>query len=478
MRAGDEARIDGDTAAHRARVDAVATAVARAAHATTPAHIAKGGVHHVVPLPTDQRFSGTRVDTSALCNIVSIDPVARRAVAEPGVTFEQLVRATLPHGLAPAVVPELRGITVGGAVAGCSIESMSWRLGGFHDSCTAYEVVTGDGRVLRVGRADPWAPAQHADLFEALHGSYGTLGVLTEVTFDLVPAGPLVEVTYDHHRSFESFRAALVRACERTDGGEPAHGHQLVDAIVHGPDHYVLCLGRFRDHAGRQPSDYSGVGIYHRSTARLAQDLLTTEDYFFRYDTECHWLTATVPPLEWPVVRRLGGRWLLGSTNLITLSNRVAPIQRRILRRPDLVCDVFIPADRFEEFFDWYAVTFDFWPLWVVPYRPRTIYPWIGPSVRAALGHDPGEQQGDPDVLFIDAAIYGAPNRDPHRDLSVELEEKVFELGGLKTLIGRNHYSSERFWQTYDRPNYEKAKAELDPTGLFPDLYDKLGRVD
>lgn len=466
--------LEDNRSGHQARVDAVSAAVANAAREAASAHIAKGGVHHVVPLPSDRRFGGTRVDTSALCHILSIDPVARRAVVEPGVTFEELVRATLPHGLAPAVVPELRGITVGGAVAGCSIESMSWRLGGFHDSCHSYEVVTGDGRVLRVGRADQWAPAAHADLFEALHGSYGTLGVLTEVTFDLIPAAPLVEVTYDHHRSFGSFESALHQACERTPDGRPAHDHQFVDAIVHGPEHYVVCLGRFVQQAGRLPSDYSGVEIYHRSTAHLAQDLLRTEDYFFRYDTECHWLTATVPPLEWPVVRRLAGRWLLGSTNLITWSHRVAPIQRRVLRRPDLVCDVFIPAARFEEFFEWYAAAFDFWPLWVVPYRPRSIYPWIGPSVRAAL--EAGA--GDEDVLFIDAAVYGAPNRDPHRDLSVELEEKVFELGGLKTLIGRNHYSPERFWQTYDRPHYEKAKAELDPAGLFPDLYDKLGRVD
>src|SRR5690606_6027705 len=104
-----------------------------------PVHIDKGGVHHVVPLPSDPRFRSRPIDVSALRRIVEIDRDARRCTAEPGVTFAQLVDATLPQGLVPAVVPELEGITVGGAVAGCAVESMSYRVGGFHDTCRELE---------------------------------------------------------------------------------------------------------------------------------------------------------------------------------------------------------------------------------------------------------------------------------------------------------------------------------------------------
>ena len=48
----------------------------------------------------------------------------------------------------PIVVPELKTITIGGAVAGCSIESMSFVHGGFHDTCLEYEVITATGEVL------------------------------------------------------------------------------------------------------------------------------------------------------------------------------------------------------------------------------------------------------------------------------------------------------------------------------------------
>ena len=33
-------------------------------------------------------------------------------------------------------------------------------------------------------------------------------------------------------------------------------------------------------------------------TRARREDYLTTEEYCFRYDTECHWLTRTIPPLD------------------------------------------------------------------------------------------------------------------------------------------------------------------------------------
>ena len=49
-------------------------------------------------------------------------------------TYEQLVDATLPHRLMPLVVPQLKTITLGGAVTGLGIESTSFRNGCPHES--------------------------------------------------------------------------------------------------------------------------------------------------------------------------------------------------------------------------------------------------------------------------------------------------------------------------------------------------------
>ena len=78
------------------------------------------------------------------------------------------------------------------------------------------------------------------------------------------------------------------------------------------------------------------------------------------------------------------------------------------------------------------------------------------------------------DELMVDCAVYGKRNGDPAVDWSEVLEEKTHELGGIKTLVSRNHYSRERFWEIYDRDRLLAAKHELDPGGLFKDLYEKF----
>jgi FAD/FMN-containing dehydrogenase len=439
---------------HDRKVAAVCAQVRALGASAGPVHIAKGGVHHFVPLPGDARFAGRPVDLSALDGILDIDVAGKTCTAEPGATFADVVRATLAHGLLPKVVPELEGITLGGAVAGCSVESMSYRYGGFHDTCLEYEVVTGAGerRLL--------SPSEAPDLFGMLHGSYGTLAILTRLKFELVAAKPFVVLTYRRHRDFAAFEADMRERCAAGD-------HDFVDGIIHAHGELVLCLGRFADApppGAGGVSSYRGTEVYYRSTRRRTTDCLTTFDYCFRYDTECHWLSRTFPPLEWKPVRWAIGRWFLGSTNLIKWTGRLDPLLRRVMRRPDVVVDVFIPLRRFAEFWRWYERDFDYWPLWIVPYRVETPYPWIAPAHAAGLADD----------LMIDCAVYGKRNTAKDVDWSQVIEEKTYELGGIKTLISRNHHTRERFWQIYDRERWLTAKRELDPGGLFKDLYDKF----
>jgi len=152
---------------------------------------------------------------------------------------------------------------------------------------------------------------------------------------------------------------------------------------------------------------------------------------------------------------------------MIRWSARLAPLFSRLKRRPDVVCDYFIPAARVDEFYGWCLRELRYFPLWIVPYRVATPYPWLAESRSATRTAD----------LWIDVAIYGLPNGDPAIDRSAQLEEKTWELGGIKTLISRNHYDRERFWSIYHESNYGQAKARLDPDGVFRDLYEKLHRV-
>ena len=77
-----------------------------------------------------------------------MDPDARTADVAGMCTYEDLVAATLPYGLSPLVVPQLKTITLGGAVTGLGIESTSFRNGLPHESVLEMDILTGTGDVV------------------------------------------------------------------------------------------------------------------------------------------------------------------------------------------------------------------------------------------------------------------------------------------------------------------------------------------
>ncbi len=119
--------------------------------------------------------SAKGLDVSGLDGVIAIDAGNRTADVQGMCTYEHLVEATLPHGLIPLVVPQLRTITLGGAVTGLGIESTSFRNGLPHESVLEMDILTGAGEVVmaRPARADD--PGEHADLFASFPNSYGSL---------------------------------------------------------------------------------------------------------------------------------------------------------------------------------------------------------------------------------------------------------------------------------------------------------------
>ena len=82
----------------------------------------------------------------------------------------------------PLVVPQLRTITLGGAVTGLGIEATSFRNGLPHESVLEMEVFTGAGELVTARPGD--------DLFDAFPNSYGSLGYATRLRIELEPVRP------------------------------------------------------------------------------------------------------------------------------------------------------------------------------------------------------------------------------------------------------------------------------------------------
>src|SRR5205823_6895358 len=107
----------------------------------------------------------------------------------------------------PAVVPQLKTITVGGAVSGLGIESSSFQFGLVHERVEEMEILLGDGRVIVC------SPAQNQDLFYGFPNSYGTLGYVLRLRVRLIPARPYVHLVHTRFSDPASYFARVSEAC-------------------------------------------------------------------------------------------------------------------------------------------------------------------------------------------------------------------------------------------------------------------------
>ncbi|MFY9672454.1 MAG: FAD-binding oxidoreductase, partial [Trebonia sp.] len=148
------------------------------------------------------------LDAAAFTRVIHVDPATRTAVVGGMTTYEDLCDATLPHNLMPLVVPQLKTITLGGAVTGLGIESTSFRNGLPHESVTEMQILTGDGRVVIATKDN-----EHSDLFYGFPNSYGTLGYSLALTIELEPVKPYVHL---RHFAFTDPKSCMAAIAEIT----------------------------------------------------------------------------------------------------------------------------------------------------------------------------------------------------------------------------------------------------------------------
>ena len=404
------------------------------------------------------------LDVSGLTGVIEVDPVARTAEVQGMCTYEDLVDATLPHGLIPLVVPQLRTITLGGAVTGLGIESTSFRSGLPHESVLEMDVFTGAGEVVTTQPGD--------DLFDAFPNSYGSLGYATRLKITLEAIQPYVALR--HVRVEEHLLAQVVADIVATGelDGERVDG---LDGVAFAPGECYLTLARWTDEPG-PVSDYAGQQVFFRSVQERPTDRLTIYDYLWRWDTDWFWCSGAFGAQN-PTIRRLWPRRLRRSDvymRLLALDRRfdiADRLDRRAGRpmRERVVQDVEVPVERLAEFLAWFDDEIGMRPVWVCPLvatgslggRGWTTYPLA-----------PGETYVN--VGFWGTVHVGPDAADGPRNRAIE--EKVHELGGHKSLYSEAYYDEDTFNRLYHGDDLAVVKERYDPHNRLTSLYDKTVR--
>ncbi len=411
------------------------------------------------------------LDTSGLTGVRVVDVGARTADVDGMCTYEDLVAATLPLGLAPLVVPQLRTITLGGAVTGLGIEASSFRSGLPHESVLEMDILTGSGEIV-TARPDN----EHADLFHGFPNSYGSLGYATRLRIELEPVKKFVALRHLRFHDLATLCAAIDTIVDAgTHDGEQV---DYIDGVVFTRDEAYLTLGQQVDEppAGgpSRPSDYTGQQIFYRSIQHDGvgpkRDLLTTLDYLWRWDTDWFWCSRAFGAQN-PRLRRLWpSRWRRSSVywKLVALDQRHGISDRLEARqgnppRERVVQDVEVPLEHTAEFLHWFLDEVPIEPIWLCPLRLRgdttwDLYPLTPRRTYVNVGFWSTVPGGEP----------GATNK--------AIERRVGELDGHKSLYSDSFYSREDFDALYGADGYAGLKDFYDPLGRFPHLYDKAVR--
>ncbi|WP_378736199.1 FAD-binding oxidoreductase [Nocardia brasiliensis] len=413
------------------------------------------------------------LDVSGLAEVIAVDPVAKTADVAGMTTYENLVAATLPYGLAPLVVPQLKTITLGGAVTGLGIESTSFRNGLPHESVLEMDILTGAGEIIT---ATP--DNEHADLFRGFPNSYGTLGYSVRLKIELEAVRPYVamrHLRFHDLRELERTLATIVD--EKSYDGERV---DYLDGVVFTADESYLTLGRQTDEPG-PVSDYTGMDIFYRSiqhdSAEPKRDRLTIHDYLWRWDTDWFWCSRAFGTQN-PKIRRFWPKRYRRSSfywKLIALDHKYHIADKLEARqgnppRERVVQDIEVPVERTADFVEWFLREIPIEPIWLCPLRlrdtgaPETsertwpLYPlepnrtYVNVGFWSAVPTVPGQQEG-------------AANR--------AIERTVTDFDGHKSLYSDSYYDKDEFAALYGGNIYTELKKRYDPDQRLLDLYSK-----
>ena len=123
--------------------------------------------------------NGVIIDVTGMRRILSWDPERGIMQVEPGVTLRDVVHIALADRWWPAVTPSTADATIGGCVAMNVNGKNAWKCGSFGEHLLSLTVLLANGQELTL------SPESNPQLFQALVGSAGLLGIITSITLQL-----------------------------------------------------------------------------------------------------------------------------------------------------------------------------------------------------------------------------------------------------------------------------------------------------
>ena len=402
-------------------------------------------------------ISAQRLDVRDFNDVLRVDAAGGYVEVEGMTPYVKLVTECLKSDVMPAVVPQLKSITIGGATVGCGIESSSFRYGLVHETVQETEVLLANGDTVLCTPDN-----EHRDLFYGFPNSYGTLGYALKLKTKVVPVKKYVKLTHIQHSDPTACFADLSDQCDRRD-------IDFVDGVIFGRNEMVITVGQFSDEAP-YTSDYTYENIYYKSLRERSEDYLKIEDYIWRWDTDWFWCSKNLFA-QHPLIRRLYGKSRLNSvtyTKIMRWNSRWKFMQylNKLtgIQSESVIQDVEVPIERAPEFLAFYHDVIRFMPVWLCPTRA------YDKNAKFDL------YRMDPQKLYVNFGFWDVirgRHKLPPGYYNRQVEEKVIMLGGMKSLYSDSYFTRDQFWQIYNKAEYDRLKNKYDREGALRDMFRK-----
>ena len=414
-----------------------------------------------------ERDKKPNLDLRRFNQVLSIDTDKKIATVEGMTSFYTLVEAALAHHLMPQAVPELRSITVGGAIAGLGGQSSSFKFGLVHEMVTDFDLLTGEGKVIHC------SPESNPDIFYMLPNSYGSLGYVLKCNIKLNSVSPYVKVHYHRYTEAAPFFEAMAGAIEAAEA-------DFIEGVSFSPQAYILLTGDFVPELAAGESAFNPVHEpFFKSIEETAVSTatLTIKDYIWRWDPDAFWATDQKniigSVLLNPLFRKTFGRYVLRSDRLIKIGKFRNRLRKKGVakflfleekRKEALIQDAAIPIEAAAAFEAWLAAELAIFPLWFCPVKttkPIGTYPLYRPESEVVI-----------DFGFYISMVLEDTMPDTYYNR--QIEQKLVEIGGLKCLYSDTFFEKEQFWSIYDKIAYDAVKSKYDPNNTYLNLYQKV----